>query len=326
MEYIKATQDDAEEILTIVQDTIRTIYPRYYPEEVVAFFCGLHCRENIEKDIRDGCVGALWIDGGIVGTGCYRDDHITRVYVKPACQGRGYGSYIMQCLEHTIGEKHDTAYLDASLPASHLYEKRGYQTVRHEKWNVENGRVLVYEIMAKTLPHTPADICDDDSFFAPQGNTEKVEVAKVADIATLTELRLAYLAEDHGRLSEEELEIIRRELPDYFKRNLNQNLFCYLVRVQGEIAACAFLLVVEKPMSPSFLTGKTGTVLNVYTRPAYRHKGYARQIMERLLADAAVKNLSVVDLKSTEDGYRLYQSAGFVDDVPAYHLMKFIVR
>lgn len=157
-------------------------------------------------------------------------------------------------------------------------------------------------------------------------NTEKVEYAEAADIAALTELRLAYLEEDHGKLSEDEIEIIRRGLPDYFKRNLNQNLFCYLVKEQGEIAACAFLLVVEKPMSPSFITGKTGTVLNVYTKPIYRHKGYARQIMEKLLADAADKNLSVVDLKSTEDGYRLYQSVGFVDDMPAYHLMKFTLR
>lgn len=157
-------------------------------------------------------------------------------------------------------------------------------------------------------------------------NTEKVEYAEAADIAALTELRLAYLEEDHGKLREDEIEIIRRGLPDYFKRNLNQNLFCYLVKEQGEIAACAFLLVVEKPMSPSFITGKTGTVLNVYTKPIYRHKGYARQIMEKLLADAADKNLSVVELKSTENGYRLYQSVGFVDDISAYHLMKFTVR
>lgn len=44
--------------------------------------------------------------------------------------------------------------------------------------------------------------------------------------------------------------------------------------------------------------------------------------MEKLLADAAAKNLSVVDLKSTEAGYQLYQSVGFVDDVSEYHLMK----
>lgn len=154
MEYIKATGNDTEEILRIVQDTIRTIYPRYYPQEVVDFFCELHCRENIFKDIEAGFVGVLRVDGRIVGTGSYQDDHITRVYVKPEYQGRGYGSYIMQCLENEIGAKYDIAYLDASLPASHLYEKRGYQTLRHEKWDVENGRILVYEIMSKCVVNT----------------------------------------------------------------------------------------------------------------------------------------------------------------------------
>ena len=92
MEYIKAAESDTEEILMIVQDTIRAIYPRYYPQEVVDFFCELHSRENICKDIAAGFVGVLRDDDGIVGTGCYKDDHITRVYVKPEYQGKGYGS------------------------------------------------------------------------------------------------------------------------------------------------------------------------------------------------------------------------------------------
>ena len=32
--------------------------------------------------------------------------------------------------------------------------------------------------------------------------------------------------------------------------------------------------------------------------------------------------LSVVDLKSTDDGYYLYKSVGFADDNSKYHLMK----
>lgn len=149
-----------------------------------------------------------------------------------------------------------------------------------------------------------------------------VEHAKITDIVFLTELRMAYLEEDYGKLNEDELKKIGRDLPGYFEKNLNKNIFCYLIREQEEIVACAFLLVVEKPMSPAFITGKIGTVLNVYTRPACRHKGYAKQIVEKLLEDAVEKNLSVVELKSTDDGYRLYQSVGFVNDVPKYHLMK----
>lgn len=94
-----------------------------------------------------------------------------------------------------------------------------------------------------------------------------VEHAETADIALLTELRLAYLKEDYGELSGDDIEKIRRDLPGYFEKNLNRNIFCYLIRNKGEAAACAFLLIVEKPMSPAFLTGRTGTVLNVYTKP-----------------------------------------------------------
>ena len=148
-----------------------------------------------------------------------------------------------------------------------------------------------------------------------------VENAKIADIDLLTELRLAYLKEDYGRLSEDDIRRIRQDLPNYFKKNLNQNIFCYLMRNKEEIVSCAFLLVVEKPISPAFITGRTGTVLNVYTKPPYRHKGYAKKIMNKLLLDAAEKKLSVVELKSTEDGYHLYKSIGFRDDVSKYHSM-----
>lgn len=149
-----------------------------------------------------------------------------------------------------------------------------------------------------------------------------VEKANIEDVTLLTELRLAYLKEDYGELSKNDIEIISRDLPDYFKKNLNRTLFCYLIREGEEIAACAFLLVVEKPMSPAFITGKTGTVLNVYTKPQYRYKGYAKEIMNKLLSDAEEKNLSVVELKATEDGYGLYKSVGFVDEVSKYHSMK----
>lgn len=99
----------------------------------------------------------------------------------------------------------------------------------------------------------------------------------------------------------------------------------YVARDADRIIACAFLLVVEKPMSPAFLTGKTGTVLNVYTKPEHRKKGYARQLMYALLSEAKERNLSVVELKATEDGYHLYKSVGFEDVVSKYHTMRFEV-
>lgn len=151
MEYIKATEENIDCVFNIVQKTVRCIYPKYYPKEVVDFFCELHNRENIAKDIKSQNVEILVVDNQIVGTGSHKDNHITRVYVLPEFQGKGYGSFIMQCLEDKISQDYPMALLDASLPACRLYEQRGYHTVKHEKWPVKNSVVLVYEIMEKAL-------------------------------------------------------------------------------------------------------------------------------------------------------------------------------
>ena len=146
------------------------------------------------------------------------------------------------------------------------------------------------------------------------------------DTDQLVELRLAYLQEDLGEISEIDLQRLKEALPQYFRKHLNQDLFVYIAREEEEIFACAFLLVVEKPMSPMFLTGKTGTVLNVYTKPERRKKGYAKRLMNAMLEDAKEKGLSVVELKATEDGYHLYKSVGFEDVVSKYHNMRFDIK
>ena len=100
----------------------------------------------------------------------------------------------------------------------------------------------------------------------------------------------------------------------------------YVARDGEDIVSCAFLLIVEKPMSPSFITGKTGTVLNVYTKPDYRKKGYAKKLITTMLEDAKSEGLSIIELKATKDGYSLYKSVGFEDVVAKYHNMKIMLQ
>lgn len=120
--------------------------------------------------------------------------------------------------------------------------------------------------------------------------------------------------------------MIQESLPGYYEKHLNKDLMVYVARDDEDIIACAFLLIVEKPMSPSFITGKTGTVLNVYTKPEYRNKGYAKKLMTMMLEEATAQDVSVIELKSTEDGYLLYKSVGFEDVVVKYHNMKIVLQ
>lgn len=151
MEYVRADAGMADAILDVLHTTIQTVYPKYYPKEVVEFFCRHHSREHVIEGIASGNMGVLVDSGVIVGTGCFDENHITGVYVLPRCQGKGFGSCIMDRLETEIGKKFEKAALDASLPAVCLYERRGYHTTGHGVYKLENDVRLVYEIMEKKL-------------------------------------------------------------------------------------------------------------------------------------------------------------------------------
>lgn len=151
MEYRLAKCEDAKYIHELVQDTVRKVYPKYYLPEIVDMFCEFHSEMNIEEDIRNGKTYVLAENNRIIGTGTIDGNHITRVYVLPDFQGKGFGTFIMDQLEEELRKQYDTAEIDASLPACRLYYDRGYKTTDHGIWECAGGVIQVYEIMEKRL-------------------------------------------------------------------------------------------------------------------------------------------------------------------------------
>lgn len=178
MIYEAPKQENLQSVYDVVQYAIKTIYPKYYPVEVVDFFCAHHSMDKIAKDIEASNVSVLKINGKIVGTGCFEEDHITRVYVLPEYQKKGYGTFIMKQIEFQIRQNYDKAYLDASFPAAALYEKLGFSTIKHERYPVENGVILAYEIMQKELHKAGTGINYDGRKFIPEMNSENGEVSE----------------------------------------------------------------------------------------------------------------------------------------------------
>lgn len=152
------------------------------------------------------------------------------------------------------------------------------------------------------------------------------EKASINDLESLVALRMAYLLEDGGTIPEDTYRMIEGRLPAYFQKHLNEDLLAFVCRQEGEIAGCCFLYISEKPSNPAFPSGKTGTVLNVYTRPEFRKKGIAGQLMEMLLKESAQMGLDFVELKATDSGYSLYKKIGFEDVHSKYHPMKYVLK
>ncbi len=237
------------------------------------------------------------------------DDSTVRfgfVIVNPSLRGKGLGKEMLRLGIEYVRENLSVLRIDLGVfenneSARHCYEAAGF---------------TAYAARECVMPIGTWKCIDMEIIW---GNVGK---AGIDDIDALVKMRLDYLHEDNGSLDDADITAMKKELPNYFKAHMDRDLFAYVVREEQIIVSCAFLLVIEKPMSPAFINGRTGTVLNVYTCPADRHRGYAKMLMKTLLADAKKLQLSVVDLKSTDDGYHLYKSVGFADDSSKYHLMK----
>ena len=57
----------------------------------------------------------------------------------------------------------------------------------------------------------------------------KVERADLKDIEELVDIRLEYLTEDYGSLTDIQIQKIRNQLPVYYQNHLNKDLFVYVV-------------------------------------------------------------------------------------------------
>lgn len=53
---------------------------------------------------------------------------------------------VYKVVQHTIKTTYPKYY-----PAAALYEKLGFSTIKHERYPVENGVILAYEVMEKEL-------------------------------------------------------------------------------------------------------------------------------------------------------------------------------
>ncbi len=300
MIYELAKIEDLHTVYDVVQHTIKTIYPKYYPMEVVDFFCEHHSEEAIAKDIENGYVSVLKIDGNIVATGCFVDNHITRVYVLPEYQKKGYGTFIMKNIEAQVSEKYDKAYLDASLPAAALYEKLGFSTIKHERYPVENGVILAYEVMEKEL-HKFAD------------NIFEYKKASIEDIDELVRTRIKVLRAANKLSDDVDMSVVERESRAYYKRALeNGEHIAYLVYDNETFIGAggvSFYQVMPTYHNP---TGKKAYIMNMYTAPEYRRQGIAFHTLDLLVKDAKKQGVSQIALEATKMGRPLYERYGFV--------------
>jgi GNAT superfamily N-acetyltransferase len=95
------------------------------------------------------------------------------------------------------------------------------------------------------------------------------------------------------------------------KMAAGEYLAWFAVAESGGIAAGASLWLMDWPPHMVGPGSRRGNILNVYTEPAYRRQGLARQLTQTAIAWCRAHGIATVILHASDEGRPLYQSLGF---------------
>lgn len=143
------------------------------------------------------------------------------------------------------------------------------------------------------------------------------------DINELIRMRIAYMIDDFGSITEEERKGMETQLPDYFARKLGTELIAFIAKDEGKIVSAAYLHIIEMPANSVLLNGLYGEVLSVYTEPNYLGQGICTKLIKNLVEYGRRIGLGRIDLSATDEGYPIYAKIGFTDKEHRYRDMRY---
>ncbi len=128
------------------------------------------------------------------------------------------------------------------------------------------------------------------------------------DLPAFISLRIRQLIEEGAREDAD----LRPALMDYYLRHLADGTFVSWLALDGEkIVGTSGMSFVEKPPYFSCPTGRIGLLSSMYTEPAYRRQGIARELLSRVVEEARKHGCGAVQITASDMGVRLYTAFGF---------------
>ena len=129
------------------------------------------------------------------------------------------------------------------------------------------------------------------------------------DLETFIRMRITQLREEGAT---EDLDLVPA-LMDYYHRHMADGTFVSWLAVDDDqIVGTSGMSFVEKPPYFGCPTGRVGLLSSMYTDPAYRRRGIAKELLRRVVEEAREYGCGSVQITASDMGVLLYTDFGLV--------------
>ncbi len=121
------------------------------------------------------------------------------------------------------------------------------------------------------------------------------------------------LFEELGEVGKsDDISELKTATKQYYLTHINKDLFCWGIFQNEKLAAIGSLCLFTRIPYKENLSGTEGYVLNIYTSPQFRERGFANKILDNIIDYSQKNNIKRLWLNSSEKGEKIYSKRGFV--------------
>lgn len=182
----------------------------------------------------------------------------------------------------------------------------------------DNGKVdlsALPRIAKREAAHeTHDDIAEPYHDFIAERDAMGLEYRKatLADLDELVATREEVMHEVWDLSADADLGECMTQTREYYREALPSAAHsAFLVHDGDDFMACAGISYYRVMPTYDNPTGRKAYVMNMYVRPAYRHRGIASHLLQLLCDDARAQGIDFISLEASESGRLLYANAGF---------------
>lgn len=126
------------------------------------------------------------------------------------------------------------------------------------------------------------------------------------------QLRVELLKELEEINSETDIFILETVTKKYYLSHINKDLVSWGILHENKLVAIGSLCLFERIPYEENINGLEGYILNIYTSPKFRNKGFANCILDEIINYASKNHVKRLWLNSSEQGMKLYTERGFI--------------
>ena len=131
----------------------------------------------------------------------------------------------------------------------------------------------------------------------------------ISDLEVYIQMRIEQLREEGAK---EDIDLAPA-LMDYYRRHMADGTFVSWLAFDGDtIIGTSGMSFVEKPPYFGCPSGRIGLLSSMFTNPAYRRRGIAKELLDRVVNEAKSYGCGTVQITASEMGVKLYTAYGFV--------------